>query len=192
MSVLGTAIDTGGECIQDHPLGMGLGQGNDVILHSTSASKLSMPASRRFFRTRRARDLSKCCSLHTKAASWKSRSRRCSSSVLWVATGLSSATAVAAWARYFASRTPRRSSRTAAVAGEQALGDELQQHGVVALEGREDIAVGLERGEAVDGEVALPTTGLTAGLDRVRRVPGGERLESSRQGLRPRGRLLGR
>ena len=41
------------------------------------------------------------------------------------------------------------------VAGEQALGHQLQQHRVVALEGGEDVRVRLERGQPVGHEVAL-------------------------------------
>ena len=42
------------------------------------------------------------------------------------------------------------------VVGEQALGDELQQHVVVALERRVDVEVGAEAGEAVLGEEPAP------------------------------------
>ena len=71
-----------------------------------------------------------------------------------------------------------------AVVGEQPLGHELQQHGVVALEGREHVGVGLQRRQPVDREVAGAAAGLAAHLDGGRRVgrgdcldPGGPRLE---------------
>ena len=57
-----------------------------------------------------------------------------------------------------------------AVVGEQALGDELEQHRVVALERREHVGVGLEGREPVDGEVARAAARLAAGLDGGRRV----------------------
>ena len=55
-----------------------------------------------------------------------------------------------------------------AVAGQQLLGDELQQDGVVALEGGEDVGVGLEAGQPVLGQVAGAAAGLAAGLDGAR------------------------
>ena len=67
----------------------------------------------------------------------------------------------------------------AAEADQQVLGDELEQDGVVALEGREDVAVGLERGQPVGREVAGSSTGLAGLLHRLGRVPGRDRLEPS-------------
>ena len=54
------------------------------------------------------------------------------------------------------------------VVGQDALGGEHHQHRVVALEGGEDVGVGLQRGESVDGHVAGPAAALAAGLDRLR------------------------
>ena len=53
------------------------------------------------------------------------------------------------------------------VVGQQVLGRELQQDRVVALEGREDVGVGLQRGEAARAQVARAAAGLAAALDRV-------------------------
>ena len=64
------------------------------------------------------------------------------------------------------------------VVGQQVLGRELQQDRVVALEGREDVGVGLQRGEAARAQVAGAAAGLAAALDRVARVPGGDRLHA--------------
>ena len=74
----------------------------------------------------------------------------------------------------------------ALVVGQQPLGDQLQQDGVVALEGREDVGVGLERGEAVGPEVARAAARLAALLDRPGRVPGGQGLEAGGLGLERR------
>ena len=81
------------------------------------------------------------------------------------------------------------------VVGEQALGGEHHQHRVVALEGGEDVGVGLQRGEPVDGHVAGAAAALAAGLDRVVAcqlavafIAGGERLELAALAL---GRILG-
>jgi hypothetical protein len=67
-----------------------------------------------------------------------------------------------------------------AVAGQHALRDELQQHRVVALEGGEDLRVGLARAEVRGGQIAETAAGLAAGLDRLDRVPGGDRLDAGR------------
>ena len=64
----------------------------------------------------------------------------------------------------------------AGVVGEQPLGDQLEQHVVVALERGEHVGVGLERGEPVDGEVPRAAARLAALLDRAGGVPGAERL----------------
>jgi len=70
-----------------------------------------------------------------------------------------------------------------AVVGEEVLGAELEQDGVVALERREDIGVGLQRGEAVGLEVAGAAARLAARLDRVGRMPRGDRLEAGGERL---------
>ena len=67
--------------------------------------------------------------------------------------------------------------------GEQSLGDQLEQHRVVPLEGREDVGVGPQLGEPVDRQVAGSPAGLPAGLDGLSRVPGRDRLDACRQGL---------
>ena len=54
-----------------------------------------------------------------------------------------------------------------AVAGQQLLGHQLQQDGVVALEGGEDVGVGLQRRQPVLGQVARAAARLPAGLDGV-------------------------
>ena len=74
----------------------------------------------------------------------------------------------------------------ARVVGEQALGDQLQQDVVVALEGGEDVGVGLERGEPVRREVAGAAARLAALLDGPGRVPGAERLGAGGQRLQLR------
>ena len=58
------------------------------------------------------------------------------------------------------------------VVGEQALGDELQQHVVVALEGHVDVEVGAQPDEAVLGEEAGAAARLARLLQGVERVPG--------------------
>ena len=73
----------------------------------------------------------------------------------------------------------------AGVVGQQALGDQLEQHVVVALERGEDVGVGLERGEPVDarGSPRRRTPRGTPGSCRVAcQVPsdlgaGGPRLQ---------------
>ena len=60
---------------------------------------------------------------------------------------------------------------------QQLLGDELEQHVVVALERREDVGVALERREPVLGEVAGAAAGLAGLLDGLGRVPGLRGLE---------------
>ncbi len=79
----------------------------------------------------------------------------------------------------------------AGVVGEQALGHQLQQHVVVALERREDVGVGLERCEPVLRQVARTATGLAALLDGAGGVPGAERLGAGRAGLEQPTGLLG-
>ena len=64
----------------------------------------------------------------------------------------------------------------AGVVGEQALGDQLEQDVVVALEGGEDVGVGLQRGEPVLAEVARAAARLAALLDGAGGVPGAEGL----------------
>ena len=59
-----------------------------------------------------------------------------------------------------------------AVVGEQALGHELQQHVVVALEGGEDVEVCAQPHEAVTGHESGAATGLAGLLQGVERVPG--------------------
>ena len=76
----------------------------------------------------------------------------------------------------------------ARVVGEQPLGDELQQHVVVALEGGEHVGVGLERGEPVGREVARAAARLAALLDGAGGVPGAERLGAGGARLQPRRR----
>ena len=71
----------------------------------------------------------------------------------------------------------------AGVVGQQPLGDQLQQHVVVALERREHVGVGLERGEPVDREVARAAARLAALLDGAGGVPGAERLGAGRARL---------
>ena len=66
---------------------------------------------------------------------------------------------------------PVELAEVVAVAGEQLLGDELQQDGVVTLERREHVGVGLEPGQPVLGEVAGAAARLAAVLDRARGVP---------------------
>ena len=70
-----------------------------------------------------------------------------------------------------------------AVVGQEVLRRELEQHGVVALERREDVGVGLQRREAVAAQVAGAAARLAAGLDRVGRVAGRDRLQPGRQRL---------
>ena len=55
-----------------------------------------------------------------------------------------------------------------AVAGQQPLGDQLQQDGVVALEGGEDVGVGLEVRQPVLLQVARAAARLAAHLDGAR------------------------
>ena len=64
------------------------------------------------------------------------------------------------------------------VVRQQVLGRELQQDRVVALEGREHVRVGLQRREAAGAQIARAAAGLAAALDRVRRVPGRDRLHA--------------
>ena len=71
-------------------------------------------------------------------------------------------------------------------ARQEVLRGELEQDGVVALERREDVRVGLQRGEAVGAQVAGAAARLAARLDRVRRVPGGDRLQARRRTSRAR------
>ena len=81
-----------------------------------------------------------------------------------------------------------------AVVGQQVLGRELQQDRVVALEGREDVGVGLQRGEAARAQVARAAARLAAALDRLAGVPGGDRLHARGQRLElaPRALVVGR
>ena len=69
------------------------------------------------------------------------------------------------------------------VVGQQALGDQLQQDGVVALEGGVDVEVGAQGGEAVLDQEAGAAAGLAALLQGVQGVPGAERLERGGQGF---------
>ena len=69
------------------------------------------------------------------------------------------------------------------VAGEQPLGDQLQQHRVVALEGGEDVGVGLQAGQPVLGQVAGAAARLAARLDGAGGVPGLRGLETGGPGL---------
>ncbi len=70
------------------------------------------------------------------------------------------------------------------VVGQQRLGHQLQQNGVVALEGGEDVDIGAQRGQPVLGHVPGPAAGLAAALQglvgeagRHRFQPGGEGLQ---------------
>ena len=74
-------------------------------------------------------------------------------------------------------------SEGVAVAGQQPLGDQLQQDGVVPFEGGEDVGVGLERGQPVLGQVARATARLPTHLDRPGGMPGADRLDAGRTGL---------
>ena len=81
------------------------------------------------------------------------------------------------------------------VVGQQVLGRELQQDRVVALEGGEDVGVGLQRGEAARAQVARAAAGLAAALDRRRsrarwRPPSRPRPASRARAARGR-RLVG-
>ena len=58
----------------------------------------------------------------------------------------------------------------------------LQQHGVVALEGLEDVVVAAQRAEAVDRRVAVPAARLAAHVERVGRVRRRVRLEAGADG----------
>ena len=58
------------------------------------------------------------------------------------------------------------------VGGEQFLGDELDQHVVVALEGSEHVGVGLQRDQPVLGEIACAAAGFARLLDGPGCVPG--------------------
>ena len=69
------------------------------------------------------------------------------------------------------------------VVGEQALGDQLQQDVVVALEGGEHVGVGAQRAEPVGHQVAGAAAGLAALLDGPAAVPGAERLGAGGQRL---------
>ena len=77
-----------------------------------------------------------------------------------------------------------------AVSGQQALGDQLQEDRVVALECGEDLGVVLELAKAVLGQVAGAAARLPARLDRRRRVPGGGRFEPGGARLELAARLL--
>ena len=71
------------------------------------------------------------------------------------------------------------------VLGQEPLGDELEEHGVRALEGREDVGVGAQPTEPVRGEIALAPARLAAHLEgrgAVRRRVG---LEPRRLHLEP-------
>jgi hypothetical protein len=70
-----------------------------------------------------------------------------------------------------------RLGELAGVVGEKALGNELEQHVVVALEGDVDVEVGAQLRETVLGEKARSAAGLAALLNDVERRPGAERLE---------------
>src|SRR4051794_30501962 len=70
------------------------------------------------------------------------------------------------------------------VVGEEVLRRELEQDGVVALEGGEDVGVGLEVGEAIGAQVAGTTARLAAGLDRLGGLPGGDGLDAGGQRLK--------
>ena len=63
------------------------------------------------------------------------------------------------------------------VVGEQALGDELQQHVVVALERGVDVEVRPEADHAVLGEEPGAARRLARLLQGLERVPRGQRLE---------------
>ena len=69
-----------------------------------------------------------------------------------------------------------------AVVGQQPFGHELQQDRVVAFERSEDVDVGPELTEAVLAQISGAAACLTALLDRLGRMPRGERLDSG--GLR--------
>ena len=61
----------------------------------------------------------------------------------------------------------------------------MQQDGVVAFEGGEDVRVGAQLGQPVDGQIAGTAAGLPAGLDRLRAMPGRDGLEPGRLRLQP-------
>ena len=69
------------------------------------------------------------------------------------------------------------------VVGQQALGNQLQQHIVVTLEGHVDVEVVVQTSQAILGQEALAATRFTRLLDGVERVPGRQRLERGRQGF---------
>ncbi len=63
------------------------------------------------------------------------------------------------------------------VVGQQTSGHQLGQHRVVALIGLKNVGIGLEWTEAVLGQIAGATAGLTALLDGSVGVPTGPRLQ---------------
>ena len=141
--------------------------------------------------SRRAAPERMCSSRQRKRSEWYSRSSRSSSrsrpgtrsSVSrWISSraAVFSTTVSQTWLGDERRRCPIgvQLAELVAVAGQQRLRDELEQDRVVALEGREDLGVGLELAEAVLGQVAGAAAGLAAALDRLGRVPGGERLEA--------------
>ena len=69
------------------------------------------------------------------------------------------------------------------VGGQQLLGHQLREHMVVTFERGEHIGVGLERDEAVLGEITCAAAGFAGLLDRAGRMPGVGRLETSCAGL---------
>ena len=74
---------------------------------------------------------------------------------------------------------------------EKALGHQLHENGVVALEGRVDIQVGAQPGEAVLGQEASAAAGLAALLQGVQGQTGGGRLERGGHGLQVLAGLVG-
>ena len=78
-----------------------------------------------------------------------------------------------------------------AVVGEQALGHQLQQHVVVALEGDVDVQVRAQRGEAVLGDETGAAAGLAGFLQGVQGVPGAQRLQCRGEGLQVLAVLVG-
>ena len=85
--------------------------------------------------------------------------------------------------RYFSSVNGRKSSELAPIFSQQALGYQQHQHRIVALERGENIGIGLERGKAVDGQVALSATALARCLKSLDIVLGAVGFQARGEGF---------
>ena len=80
-------------------------------------------------------------------------------------------------------RSGIRAGELARIVREQALGHELKQHVIVALEGGVHVHVGAKTREPILDEEPVSAAGLPSLLQNVERRPGAQRFERCRESL---------